>query len=63
MLESALCDTNLKFGTMIEYDQTYIFRYRAIPDSSRKQNGDHFSKWPPTISISNLSQPLIVLES
>ena len=59
----ALCDTNLKFGTMIEYDQSNIFRYRAIADSSCKQNGDHFSKWPPTISISNLSQPLIVLES
>ena len=58
-----LCDTNLKFGTMIDYDQTNILRYRAIADLSCKQNGGHFSKWPPTISISNLSQPLIVLES
>ena len=59
----SLCDTNLKFGTMIEYDQTNIFRYRATADSFCKQNGDNFSKWPPPISIFNLSQPLIVLES
>ena len=62
-LNCALCDANLKFGTMIEYDLTNIFRNRAIADSSRIHNGGHFSKWPPTISISHLFQPLIVLES
>ena len=44
---------------MIEYDLTNIFRYRAIADSSHKQNGSHFSKWPPSISISHRSQALI----
>ena len=36
----SLYDTNLKFGTMIEYNQTNIFRYRATADSSCKQNGN-----------------------
>ena len=62
-LNCALCDTNLKFGIMIEYDLTNIFRNRAIVDSSRIQNGGHVSKWPPTISIPHLFQPLIFLES
>ena len=35
----ALCDRNLKFGTVIEYDKTKILRYRAIAGLSLKQNG------------------------
>ena len=62
-LNCALCDTNLKFGTMIKYDLTNIFRNRTITDSSRIKNGGHFEKWPPTIFISHLFQPLIFLES
>ena len=37
-----LCDRNLKFGTMIEYDLTKILRYGAIADLSPKQNGRRF---------------------
>ena len=39
-----LCDRNLKFGAMIEYDKTNILRYRAIAGLSFKQYGCHFSK-------------------
>ena len=35
----ALCDRNLKFGTMIEYDKTKLLRYRAIAGLTLKQNG------------------------
>ena len=51
----AHCDRNLTFGTMIEYDKAKILRYRAIANLSLKQNGCHFSKWPPPISIFPLS--------
>ena len=46
-----LCDTNLKFGTMIEYDQTNIFRYRAIADSSCRQNGRQRFLYPTYLSL------------
>ena len=32
----ALCDRNLKFGTMIEYDKTKVLRHRAIAGLSLK---------------------------
>ena len=52
-LNRALSDTNLKFGTMIEYDLTNIFRNRAIADSSRIQNGGHFSVLHSKLLCSN----------
>ena len=38
-MNRALCDTTLKFCTMIEYDLINVFSNKAIADSLHEQNG------------------------
>ncbi len=58
LVNCALYDTSMNFGTLLEYAIRTIFSYRAIADLTSDHNGGHFGKWPLLVAILPVAQVL-----